>query len=219
MGIWEGNWLHTFKYMMLRLLPDSETLTFCLKGLGNGNLRVDAKNTVACLYPGKPVHPGYKPESLPDHEDDIKFRAKVVLSPCCVAWQSCSPFAARLRRPEGAHLQGCTVLALAPLIYWSIEGDRKTCWMKSREGRGASNLRLNPWVKFCLSSYRANRSGPTASAPVWTCGKHTMSGSCLTPVWLKQRLWRWPSAICVLRSSLRARSESSLLKVLREHKS
>lgn len=118
--------MHTFKYMRLRLPPDSETLAFRLEGLENGNLRVDTENTVDSLYPGKPVHPGYKPKSLPGHEDDIKFRAKVVLSPCCVAWQSCLPFALRLRLAEGAHLEGCTVLALVPLSYWSIEGDRKT---------------------------------------------------------------------------------------------
>lgn len=46
------------------------------------------------FHPGKPVHLGYKPESIPDHEDDIKFRAKVVLSSCCAAWHSYLPFAA-----------------------------------------------------------------------------------------------------------------------------
>lgn len=54
------------------------------------------------FHPGKPVPLGYKPESFPGHEDDIMFRAKVVLSPCCVAWQFCLPFAAEIASSRGS---------------------------------------------------------------------------------------------------------------------
>lgn len=146
-----------------------------MRNLRTNALRWTLRRSVNSLLSSKSAHLGLKPGSFSNRWNTVNLGQRVCWVPA--VWPG-NPACCSLRRPplpEGTHLEGCGILALAPFIYWlEGEGDGKCALEKHRWVCEPATLCLTlDGLRECISQCGPGTS--SISNSLGTCEKWTFS--------------------------------------------